>query len=154
MKKIVNKQFFYIAGILTLFLTLCTKSYAAYCNSPCPDPCSPSRTVCEGSNCTTYCNSSPTIRHNAVYYTNPGVSFSYSTPNVSFSISNEVYGVHNYYSRPNFVISSGFRPVYHRYPLKPAPNFHKHPAPKPRPGVHNPSRPPHKAPAGKPIYRK
>ena len=154
MKKIINKQFFCAVGILALFLSICTPSNAAYCNSPCPNPCSPSRTICKGLNCTTYCDSTASVRYGSVYYDSPAVSFSYSTPNVSFSISNEVYGVHNYYSRPTFVVSNGFRPVYHRYPLKPAPNFHKHPAPKPRPGVHNPSKPQHKVPAGKPAHRK
>lgn len=137
MKKIMNKTAFSIFSVFALFLTLCNPSSAAYCNSPCPNPCSPSRTVCEGSNCTTYCASNSI--YNTSYYTSPGVSFSYSTPNVSFSISNEVYGVHNLYPK-RIVVSNAFRPVHHYKPaprpnIKPAPN-HKPPMPHKPNGSH------------------
>lgn len=114
---------------LILSMGICLSSDAIVCNSPCPNPCSPSRTVCEGTNCTTYCGVNPS--YSAAYYTQPAVSFSYSTPNVSFSISNEVYGIYNYYSRPNFTVTNGFRPIYHKVPPK---KYHN--APKPAPGVH------------------
>lgn len=116
---------------LAVYASVCLSSNAAVCNSPCPNPCSPSRTVCEGTNCTTYCGA--TSVYDAVYYTTPAVSFSYSTPNVSFSISNEVYGIHNYYSRPHFTVTNGFRPIYHKVPPK---KYHH--APKSVPGVHKP----------------
>lgn len=119
-----------------LFFGANSLSYAIECNSPCLNPCVPSRTVCEGANCTTYCGSSSV--YGGTYYVSPGVSFSYSTPNVSFSITNEVYGLHNLFHRPIKVIN-GFRPVYHRYPAKPVIKpYHpeaKRPHSKPRPAV-------------------
>lgn len=142
MKKIVNKTIFGTLCVLALFLTICSPSSAAYCNSPCPNPCSPSRTVCEGASCTTYCGS--TSIYNASYYTSPSVSFSYSTPNVSFSISNEVYGLHNVYPR-RLVVTNGFRPVYHKTPSKRPPVVHHKPKPKPghKPALnHKPSHKP------------
>ncbi len=136
-------------------------SDAAVCNSPCPDPCAPSHTVCEGTSCTTTCGT--TSVYNTAYYTTPGVSFSYSTPNVSFSISNEVYGIYNYYSRPNFTVTSGFRPIYrpapkpvkhvvYKNPPKPAPALNKKPVqnikpaskPAPKPGAQKPPQKPKK----------
>ncbi len=137
MKKInlAKKRFFLcMLGIFAIFLSINIPSYAAYCNSPCPNPCSPSRTVCEGANCTTYCNTRPSVSYSANYYTSPAVAFSYATPGVRFSISNEVYGLHNYYTRPNIIISNGFRPVYHRAPVHSvhkAPPKHPHNAHKP-----------------------
>lgn len=129
------KIFLCILGAFTIFLSTNSISYAAYCNSPCPNPCTPSRTVCEGTNCTTYCNTASSVSYGTTYYTSPAVSFSYSVPNVRFSISNEIYGAHNYYTRPNIIISNGFRPVYHRAP---APSSHKAP-PKPAPKPANKS---------------
>lgn len=122
-------------------------SNAVYCNSPCPDPCASSRTVCEGTNCTTYCNVSNKTIYSANYYTAPGVSFSYSTPNISFSISNEVYGFYNLGPRPRrVVVTNGFRPVYHhKNPPKPVPNHHIKPN-KPNKGpVHHSSKGPKRA---------
>ncbi len=156
MKKL-SKTLFSIISTLVVFFSITLQSGAAYCNSPCPDPCSSSRTICEGTNCTTYCDTTPVSRYGATYYTAPAVSFSYSTPNVSFSISNEVYGLHNYYTRPNIVISNGFRPIYHKNPPKPPQNFHKTPAghkpaishrPAPKPNL-KPSK--NTKPAHKPV---
>ncbi len=137
-----NKFFLSMLGIFAIFFSVNSPSYAAFCNSPCPNPCAPSRTVCEGTNCTTYCNSVPSARYSATYYTYPAVSFSYAAPNVRFSISNEVYGMHNYYTRPNIIISNGFRPVYHRVPV----NHIKRPPKKPH-HVNKPSRKPANRPS-------
>ncbi len=126
MKKISKTALTVVCTFALMFGTALS-SNAAVCNSPCPDPCAPSQTVCEGTNCTTYCAKSTV--YGTSNYTLPAVSFSYSTPNVSFSVSNEVYGIYNYYSRPNFTITNGFRPIYHRPPSRPV-VVHK-PAPKP-----------------------
>ncbi len=123
------KMFFGLFAIAFMLTGVSLKA-SAYCNSPCPNPCSPSRTVCEGTNCTTSCS-------NTNYsYSTPGISFSYSTPNVSFSISNELYT--NYY-RPSVIVRPGFRPVHyknHKPHMKP---IHK------KPPVAN-HIPPHKKP--------
>ncbi len=143
MKKII----LYTALTLVLSLNSGLCAEAVMCNSPCPDPCAPSRTICEGTNCTTYCAKSP--MYNTVYYTTPGVSFSYSTPNVSFSISNEVYGIYNYYSRPNFTITNGFRPIYHYRPHHPV--YKNPPKHNKRPHyVNKPQRKPASTPGKKP----
>ena len=126
MKKFLNKHILCAASIFAIFIGLNSPSFA-YCNSPCPNPCSPSRTVCEGRNCTTYCSTTSSVSYDTAYYSSPALSLRYSTPNVSFSISNEVYG----YSRPNIIVSNGFRPVYHRVPPKPAHIIRHKPAQKP-----------------------
>ncbi len=122
------KMFLEIFGAI-LVLAGNNLNASAYCNSPCPNPCTPSQTVCEGTNCTTYCNTNS--KHYS--YTTPGVSFSYSTPNISFSVSNELYA--SYY-RPGFRINTSLRPIYRK-------KYHPKPAFK-RPPVAN----------GKPIHKK
>lgn len=148
MKKIFKKGIFGIFCALMLFLGTVSTSDAAYCNSPCPDPCAPSRTVCEGLNCTTYCDSS-----NSVRYTIPSASFSISTPNVSFSVSNEIYtnayngvygGTYWGFSRPNIFVTS--RPIYNINHYRPV---HK-PVYKP---AHKPQYKPQNKPGHKPVHK-
>ena len=150
MKKNFKKGIFGIFCACTLFLGTVLVSDAAYCNSPCPNPCSPSRTVCEGLNCTTYC--SPP---RSVHYTVPSASFSISTPNVSFSVSNEIYtnsyngvygGAYWGYGRPNVIVTS--RPIYNINHYRPVHKPAYKPSHKP---MHQPSYKPSQKPSSKPA---
>lgn len=128
----LQKTMLSLMGAIVVLFSTNLQSDAAYCNSPCPNPCAASRTICEGTNCTTYCNTTSSTRYTTSYYATPTVAFSYSTPNVSFSVSNEVYG----YTHPNILISNGFKPVYHK-----APSHHSIHKVPPKPSNNHPNKP-------------
>lgn len=126
--------------------------YVSNCNSPCENPCTLSRTICEGSRCTTYCSTS--CVYDASWNYTPGVTFSYSVPNVSFSISNEYVGLNvvKFNGRPAVYYHKTNRPIVYHKPIhvshpvyrpghinsiKPAPNKPNKPG---RPNTHKPGR--------------
>lgn len=142
----------FVSCVFAVFLCTNLQADAAYyvsnCNSPCENPCAPSRTICEGNHCTTYCNASHVYNLSRNY--TPGVTFSYSTPNVSFSISNEYIGYdvlkinrpprpivrYRYHTGHPAAYYTG-RPAVHHVSHKPQRPIYDRPVVKPKPAVHN-----------------